>query len=726
MRHGLAIVLLVVAVAGAVARPWRLPAWVAPVGGGRASRSRPETSRVHDGAASRCARSAAPLAFVALAVPLAVMLDRGRDLRGARRAAPRAARGSSARAGCSRPAVVALLNLDAAVVLLTPLYVRTARQRRSRPGDARVPAGAARDARERRAAGLESHEPDRRVASRRSRAPTSSTHLALPSVVGVDRRAGSRTGGSFRARAVDRRPSRVPPTGARWWSVGARSRCSSCCWSAVSTSGVPAWVAALVTIAFLAVFTRHVAVAAGAGRHGRARRRARGRRGRCRPPPSRTSLASAGDGGVRGFGTGVVSADVLNNLPATLVTLPHVAHTATRLAVAVRAERGPEPRDHRLARGAVVAGVGACVGCARDRRPVLASRRARRRARHGASGCSVLVCVWKTWRAPMSTTVASVRQCERARRGRLLRSPRSREPIAQDEARRDPPDRRRAASPFPGLGRRGRPPEPVAARRDRRRGGRQQRHAGARGARFGRALRRRRARRRADRRRDRMVGATVSPQRKYPRTARVNEVMLEVLADELERMSDPRLELVTLTGVEGHPRPRLRDRVLLDARRHHRRRARVVRPRTPATRCAPRRRICGASSAARCGSARCRSSRSSPTPASSPASASRRSCAASTTMPSLRTRLMRRATRRSRERERRPGSRRRARASGAGDRGAPRASRSCATSTPTATRSARRSRSTTCCAPPASIPSRRSRRRSSSRRTTAISPVSIC
>ncbi len=41
----------------------------------------------------------------------------------------------------------------------------------------------------------------------------------------------------------------------------------------------------------------------------------------------------------------------------------------------------------------------------------------------------------------------------------------------------------------------------------------------------------------------------MSSQRRYPRTARVNEVMLEVLADELERMSDPRLELVTLTGV---------------------------------------------------------------------------------------------------------------------------------------------------------------------------------
>jgi ribosome-binding factor A len=38
--------------------------------------------------------------------------------------------------------------------------------------------------------------------------------------------------------------------------------------------------------------------------------------------------------------------------------------------------------------------------------------------------------------------------------------------------------------------------------------------------------------------------------KRYPRTARLNEVMLEVLADELERMSDPRLELVTLTGVD--------------------------------------------------------------------------------------------------------------------------------------------------------------------------------
>ncbi len=38
--------------------------------------------------------------------------------------------------------------------------------------------------------------------------------------------------------------------------------------------------------------------------------------------------------------------------------------------------------------------------------------------------------------------------------------------------------------------------------------------------------------------------------RQYPRIARVNEVVLECLAEELERLSDPRLGFVTVTGVE--------------------------------------------------------------------------------------------------------------------------------------------------------------------------------
>lgn len=43
------------------------------------------------------------------------------------------------------------------------------------------------------------------------------------------------------------------------------------------------------------------------------------------------------------------------------------------------------------------------------------------------------------------------------------------------------------------------------------------------------------------------------PTRKYPRSARVNEVVREALADELERMNDPRLSLVTITGVDVAP-----------------------------------------------------------------------------------------------------------------------------------------------------------------------------
>jgi ribosome-binding factor A len=38
--------------------------------------------------------------------------------------------------------------------------------------------------------------------------------------------------------------------------------------------------------------------------------------------------------------------------------------------------------------------------------------------------------------------------------------------------------------------------------------------------------------------------------KRYPRTARLNEVVQEVVASELERLSDPRLEMVTITGVE--------------------------------------------------------------------------------------------------------------------------------------------------------------------------------
>jgi ribosome-binding factor A len=49
-------------------------------------------------------------------------------------------------------------------------------------------------------------------------------------------------------------------------------------------------------------------------------------------------------------------------------------------------------------------------------------------------------------------------------------------------------------------------------------------------------------------------GRPASPHR-YPRTARVNEVLREVIAEELERLADgdPRLGLLTVTQVEAEP-----------------------------------------------------------------------------------------------------------------------------------------------------------------------------
>ncbi len=41
--------------------------------------------------------------------------------------------------------------------------------------------------------------------------------------------------------------------------------------------------------------------------------------------------------------------------------------------------------------------------------------------------------------------------------------------------------------------------------------------------------------------------------RPYPRTARLNELVHEIVADELERMDDDRLTLVTVTAVEVEP-----------------------------------------------------------------------------------------------------------------------------------------------------------------------------
>lgn len=42
-------------------------------------------------------------------------------------------------------------------------------------------------------------------------------------------------------------------------------------------------------------------------------------------------------------------------------------------------------------------------------------------------------------------------------------------------------------------------------------------------------------------------------QHRYPRTARLNELCRQILGDELERLDDDRLELVTITHVDVDP-----------------------------------------------------------------------------------------------------------------------------------------------------------------------------
>ena len=55
-------------------------------------------------------------------------------------------------------------------------------------------------------------------------------------------------------------------------------------------------------------------------------------------------------------------------------------------------------------------------------------------------------------------------------------------------------------------------------------------------------------------------GRRDQPARQYPRTARLNELVREIVADELEKIDDERLELVTVTHV--HVDPDMRHAVL--------------------------------------------------------------------------------------------------------------------------------------------------------------------
>lgn len=119
------IILLAAGVAGAVLRPWRLPAWLAPVACAvvvvAAGGISPASARhaVHP--------LVGPVAFLLAAVPLAVLLDRLGFFDGLAERLTRRG-GGSGRLWVLAAVVTTLLSLDAAVVLLTPLYVRIARR----------------------------------------------------------------------------------------------------------------------------------------------------------------------------------------------------------------------------------------------------------------------------------------------------------------------------------------------------------------------------------------------------------------------------------------------------------------------------------------------------------------------------------------------------------------------------------------------------------------------
>ena len=119
------IALLVVAVAGAVVRPRGLPAWVAPVVCCAIAFAVGATTGHRADDALRPLAGA--LAFLLAVVPLAALLDRAGVFAAAAR---RLGDGRMLAPGLwlLAAATTAVLNLDASVVLLTPLYVHVARR----------------------------------------------------------------------------------------------------------------------------------------------------------------------------------------------------------------------------------------------------------------------------------------------------------------------------------------------------------------------------------------------------------------------------------------------------------------------------------------------------------------------------------------------------------------------------------------------------------------------
>jgi arsenical pump membrane protein len=130
LTAAVSVVLLLIGVAGAVLRPFRLPPWALALAAVLVDVA---VQVIPGHAALDSVRPLAdPVAFLLAAVPLAVLLDRLGFFRSV--AIAITGRGGGAGALWVLGALVTtVLNLDAGVVLLTPLYVQVARQRGDAP-----------------------------------------------------------------------------------------------------------------------------------------------------------------------------------------------------------------------------------------------------------------------------------------------------------------------------------------------------------------------------------------------------------------------------------------------------------------------------------------------------------------------------------------------------------------------------------------------------------------
>lgn len=332
----LAVALLAVGLIGALARPGNIPAWALPLGAALLA----VATRVVDGTQLHDVLRplAAPLAFVLVAVPLAASLDHV-GVFGELAALAARSRHVVGSLWILAALVVATLNLDAAVVLLTPLYIRTALLVDVDPvALAFQPILLASLA---SSVLVVSNLTNLLAASQLSLQNNDFLrHLALPSL------AASAVGWfayrrvfRIRARADRRVDRRALDPHALGLGLGAIALFLALLLGG-EPFGVPAWAAALATEVVLIAATRRVpwrqvpvgtAVLAAA-----LAVLAAGVAGAV--PHAFTSL---GAGGARGFVGGVVSANALNNLPAISVGLARVSAPARVWPLLLGVNLGP-------------------------------------------------------------------------------------------------------------------------------------------------------------------------------------------------------------------------------------------------------------------------------------------------------------------------------------------------------------------------------------------------